>query len=100
MPVLAALGVIGTTSYGANSILLTALPLGLADEGIVSSSAGFLDFASYVGAGISGVLTGWLVDRWGWSVVFGYWIVAVLMGVVMLLPLLRAKSDRRHGDPQ
>jgi len=89
-----ALGLIGFTSYGANSILLTALPLGLGDEGIVSSAAGFLDFASYLGAGISGALTGWLVDKVGWSAVFGYWVVAALTGVVILFPTLRVRSQR------
>lgn len=94
-PVLITLGLIGTASYGANSILLTAVPLGLGDEGIVSSAAGFLDFASYVGAGLGGVLSGWLVDGWGWPMVFGYWTVAALVGAVMLLPPLRARSERR-----
>ncbi len=91
-PVLIALGLIGTASYGANSILLTAVPLGLGSEGIVSSAAGFLDFASYVGAGLSGALAGWLVDGWGWSIVFGYWAVAALAGAAMLLPLVLVGS--------
>jgi len=87
------LGLIGATSYGANSILLTALPLGLGDQGIVSSAAGFLDFGSYLGAGLSGAFAGWLVDRCGWPTVFGYWIVAALSAAVMLLPIARSNSS-------
>jgi len=93
-PVLVTLGLIGIAGYGANSILLTAVPLGLGDEGIVSSAADLLDFASYVGAGLSGVLAGWLVDRWGWPVVFGYWTLAALAGAAMLLLLMRVGSKR------
>ena len=94
--VLTALCLIGATSYGANAILLTALPLGLGDEGIVSSAAGFLDFASYVGGGFSGIMTGWLVDEWGWPVVFGFWIVVVIASVVVLL-MIPHPSPGGHG---
>jgi sugar phosphate permease len=92
-PVLVALGVIGAASYGANSILLTALPLGLGNEGMVSSSAGFLDFASYVGGGLSGALTGWLIDGWGWPAAFGFWLGAALAGAAALLPILRSRRS-------
>jgi OPA family glycerol-3-phosphate transporter-like MFS transporter len=89
-----ALGLVGAASYGANSILLTALPLGLGDQGIVSSAAGFLDFTSYLGAGLGAVLTGWLVDTGGWLVVFGYWTVAALIAALALLPTWGLRPEK------
>jgi len=87
----AALGLIGVTSYGASSMLVTMLPLSLSDEGSVSSAAGFLDFADYVGAGVSGLLAGVLVDVWGWDAVFICWTAVALLGAMAALPLLRSE---------
>jgi hypothetical protein len=62
--------------YGINSLLLTSLPLSFAN---VAAVAGFLDFASYVGGGISGLAAGQLLGRHGWAVVFGYWLAATVV---------------------
>lgn len=88
----ALLGLMGAMSYGANSVLVAVLPLSLSGEGGVSSAAGFIDFAGYVGAGISGLLIGALVDGWGWDAVFVCWAVVALLGVAATSPLF--KSER------
>ncbi len=89
---LLALGVIGATAYGANAIMLTTVPLGLGAS--VSSAAGFLDFASYIGAGLSGLLTGALLDRWHWNAVFGFWALAALTGGALMGLLWRGERRR------
>ena len=73
------LGVCGVAMYGINSLLLTSLPLSFAN---VAAVAGFLDFASYVGGGISGLAAGQLLAGYGWNAVFGYWLVATLLAAV------------------
>jgi sugar phosphate permease len=73
------LGACGVAIYGINSLLLTSLPLSFAN---VAAVAGFLDFASYVGGGISGLTAGQLLAGYGWSAVFGYWLAATAMAVV------------------
>lgn len=77
------LGVMGVVTYGANGLLLTALPL--RHSGHVSSVAGALDFASYVGAGLGGLCTGAVADRWGWDGAFGFWIGAAALGAALMM---------------
>ena len=85
------LGLIGAMSNGANGLLLTALPMTHIGHDRVSSIAGFLDFASYVGAGLGGLLSGILADRWGWGAAFGLWSVSALLGMAAILALWRRK---------
>lgn len=66
-------------SHGINALLMTALPLRLGSEGNVSSAAGALDFASYVGGGLSGLVSGWLLDDLGWPAMFALWVVVSLV---------------------
>ncbi|MBC7255930.1 MAG: MFS transporter [Chloroflexi bacterium] len=73
---LAALTLSALGSHGMNALLMTSLPLRLGGEGNVSSAAGALDFISYVGGGLSGALTGYLLDGFGWPAVFGLWLIA------------------------
>jgi sugar phosphate permease len=70
------LGLSGTAAYGINSLLLTSLPLSFDAPGAV---AGFLDFASYVGGGISALVVGQLLTRQSWSTVYTYWLAATLL---------------------
>jgi sugar phosphate permease len=83
----ALLGLSGLAVYGINSLLLTSLPLSFSQRGHVGAVAGFLDFASYVGGGISALAVGLLLNRQSWNAVFLYWLVATLIalgGGVML----------------
>lgn len=70
---------------GTNSMLLTIIPLSFTKKGRVSSVAGFLDFSSYIGAGLSGVLTGLVSDLWSWNGVIIVWIGAIIIGTVSIL---------------
>jgi len=82
-----ALGLIGALSNGANGLLLTALPMTQSGEGRVSSAAGFLDFSNYMGAGIGGIVSGVVADRWGWGVAFGFWVAAATLGMLVMAAL-------------
>jgi OPA family glycerol-3-phosphate transporter-like MFS transporter len=73
------LGVCGMMAYGINAVLLTSLPLSFSRAGNVAAVAGFLDFAAYVGGGISAVVVGQLLDGRGWNAVFVYWFAATLL---------------------
>ncbi|NLS79983.1 MAG: MFS transporter [Chloroflexi bacterium] len=78
------LGWVGMLTYGANALLLTALPLAYGRAGRVSSVAGTLDFASYLGSGLGGIITGALVDWRSWGAAFAFWTVAALLGALAI----------------
>jgi sugar phosphate permease len=91
------LGVCGVAMYGINSLLLTSLPLSFAN---VAAVAGFLDFASYVGGGISGLAAGQLLGGPGWAAVFAYWLAATVMAMVGGLVLGRQSHIEMQGEGQ
>lgn len=84
---------------GINIVLLSSIPLRYAQSGKTSTLAGFLDFASYVGSGSMTILTGIVVNRWGWQVLLGVWIALfVLGGLLMLTKRLLAASAKVKED--
>ena len=50
---------------------------------VASSAAGLVGFLAYFGASLSGVGTGFAVDRVGWSGAFTFWLVCVGAGVLV-----------------
>jgi OPA family glycerol-3-phosphate transporter-like MFS transporter len=76
---IALLGVCGAAVYGINSLLLTSLPLSFGSKGHVGAVAGFLDFSSYVGGGISALVVGQLIAGPGWQAVFLFWLVTTVL---------------------
>lgn len=79
------LGSISALLYGANMLLLTMIPLRYAKYQKASGVTGFLDFSVYLGAGLSGFLTGWLIDGVGWSMMTLLWAGISLVGIVGVL---------------
>lgn len=73
----------------ATSLVLSAWPLVLGSSRTTSSLAGLLGFAVNIGGGLSGSATGLLLDRQGWTAVFG--LLAVL-GAAAALWLQRRQS--------
>ena len=76
---------ISMSIMGVNTILITFIPLNFLREGRVSSTAGFLDCAAYVGAGLSGPLLGMLADQGGWKETTLFWIAAALISIVLTI---------------
>lgn len=82
--------------YGANSLLLTIIPLGFSKYNKVSGIAGFLDFMSYMGAAFAGVLTGFIADNMNWSVVVIIWISLSILGAASVW--LSARYDEHKKN--
>lgn len=78
------LGLGAALMYGSNTILLTIIPLNFAKYNKVSGVAGFLDFCSYIGAALAGVLAGFIVDKYGWGMVVILWIALAIIGVISI----------------
>ncbi|NIQ06473.1 MAG: MFS transporter [Candidatus Korarchaeota archaeon] len=74
-------------AYNGSNILLTGLiPTDVVREH-VSTATGFIDGFGYIGAILSGVGIGFLLDLYGWRYVFYLWIVAGSLFVVAMATL-------------
>ena len=65
-----------------NACFLSFFPLQFTREGAVASVSGILDFATYLGTGISSVVFGILIEGYGYEAMFATW--AVLCGIGLL----------------
>ena len=86
---------IGFAVFGAHVLIVAAAPMDLGTRKAASSATGFIDGLGYLGAGLQGITTGLLVDRWGWNAGFAFWIVGALLAAVIMLLLWRYKPPRR-----
>ncbi|MDR2258759.1 MAG: MFS transporter [Treponema sp.] len=68
--------------FAANNILTAFMPLNFRKKGRVSTVAGILDCAVYIGAAFSGPLVGLLAGQFGWNGVMEGWIVVAVLALV------------------
>ena len=73
--------IISALLCGVNTLLLTFIPLRFSACGRASSTAGLFNFFAYLGAGCSGIVSGFLVDLWGWSSTTLLWACLCLLGI-------------------
>jgi OPA family glycerol-3-phosphate transporter-like MFS transporter len=71
--------------FAANNTLIAFVPLNFQREDRVSSAAGFLDCAVYVGAAISSPLAGTLADHFGWNGVIRGWICVCTVAIILAI---------------
>jgi len=88
----------GGTANAATSIVLSAWPLALGDGSTTSRVAGILGFAFSAGAGISGSLSGLVLDRGGWAPLFGLLAALALMATVLALLLHTRRTPSAEGQ--
>ena len=93
------LALIALGSHGINALLMSAVPLALGPTGRVSSAAGALDFASYVGGGFSALIVGGLQQVAGWPAVFAGWTgVATLIAVAAAVHARQTRRSAAHAE--
>lgn len=76
---------IGFFTFGPHVLLVAALPADLGTRKAASSVTGFIDALGYVGAGLTGVGTGYLIENYSWDAAFGFWIFGAILAAIMIL---------------
>jgi len=85
---------IGFFTFGPHILLVAALPADLGTRKAASSVTGFIDAMGYLGAGLTGVGTGYLVDKFGWDAGFYFWICGAIFAAIMTLFLWNCKNKK------
>ena len=67
-----------------NGVFLSFFPMRFAREGYVASVSGIMDFATYLGTGISSVVFGILIEGYGYGAMFVTWAVLCCFGMLLL----------------
>lgn len=94
-------GVVSALQYGLNTILLTYIPLRLCAYGHSSGVAGIFNFCAYLGAGLSGIISGFLADisnSWGSSILL--WTVLSVLGAFSIAGGFTERHTHSHSFHQ
>lgn len=81
------LAIIGFCTYGPHVLMVGHAAQDFAGRKAAASAAGFIDGFGYLGAAMTGIFTGWLVENFGWGAGFYYWIIAALVAAFIMLML-------------
>ena len=80
------LSIIGFTTFGPHSLLVSQLPMILGNRKNTGSITGAIDALGYLGASLTGIISGWLIDKFNWSYAFHFWVLgAVISGIFIYL---------------
>ena len=82
---------IGFCTYGAHVMMVAAMPVDFSIKGGSASATGFIDGFGYLGATLVSVISGWLVDNYGWGASFNFWIFSAFMASLLLIPMWNRK---------
>ncbi len=77
--------VIGFLTFGPHILIVGALPAELGSRKAASSVTGFVDAMGYLGASLTGVGTGYLIENFSWNAAFNFWIFGAVFAAVMIL---------------
>ncbi|MBU0581099.1 MAG: MFS transporter [Candidatus Margulisbacteria bacterium] len=81
------LAIIGFTTYGPHVLMVTALPMDYGSRKAAASVTGFIDGWGYIGAALTGVGTGFLIDNFGWNYAFYFWVLGAVGAAILMLTL-------------
>lgn len=82
---------IGFCTYGAHVIIVAAMPIDFSVKGGTASATGFIDGFGYLGAVTVSWVSGWLIDNYGWTASFNFWIISAFIAAFLLIPLWNTK---------
>ncbi|RLC55296.1 MAG: MFS transporter, partial [Candidatus Cloacimonadota bacterium] len=85
---------IGFFTFGPHVLLVAALPADLGTRKAASSVTGFIDAMGYVGAALTGVGTGYLIDNFSWDAAFYFWIFGAVFAAIMILFVWKVELKR------
>ena len=86
-------GLLGFLIYGPQ-FLVGVFVTDIASSKAAATAIGVTGIFGYLGASLSGLGTGYFVDRYGWAGGFAFWIGAALLGALVGMPLWRVGTGK------
>ncbi len=80
-----ALGLVYASTSMVNTSITTIYPMSYLKTGNVASVSGVLDFASYFGAGISGMVYGVVINEFGYAPMYVSWVAFSVISILLLM---------------
>lgn len=90
------LSVIAAAVSVVNTSFLTVYPIRYADSGCVSSVVGMMDFFTYLGAGLSSILYGRLLEAHDYTALFVSWLVLVILALSIIQIHEYMEKEKKH----
>ncbi len=87
---------IGFFTYGPHVAMVAACPMDFGTRKAAASAAGFIDGVGYIGAAVTGVVSGYLVDNYGWNTAFYMWLGGALAAAALMLLLWNYRPKPRE----
>jgi len=87
IPAVLCLSIIYAAVSMINTSILSIYPLHFTKTGNVASVSGIMDFATYLGAGVSGVIYGVIIKRFGYTPMFVSWAVISVVSIIMIIKI-------------
>ena len=76
---------IGFFTFGPHVLMVAAIPADFGSRKAASSVTGFIDAMGYLGASLTGVGTGYLIEKFSWDAGFCFWIFGAIFAAIMTL---------------
>ncbi len=89
-----AIGAIGFFTYGPLMVLAGVGAADTCGAEVAAAAVGVVGFLSYLGATVSSLGTGAILDSWGWDGAFVFWGFCAMIGALLLIPLWNARGRR------
>ncbi len=89
---------IGFFTFGPHILLVAALPADLGTRKAASSVTGFIDSMGYLGASLTGVGTGLLIEKISWNAAFYFWIFGAVFAAVMVMFIWIFKDNKAKAQ--
>ena len=85
---------VGFLTYGPLVLIAGTMAMDFGTRKNAASAAGFIDGFGYIGAALTGVLSGWLIDNYSWNAAFNFWIAGAFTSALMMFLLWNHKSKK------
>ena len=83
--------IVGFMLFGPHVLMVTAMPMDYGTRKAAASATGFIDGLGYIGAAITGMGSGWLIDNFGWNAAFNFWAFSGVLATLLMFLLWNYK---------
>jgi len=83
--------IIGFMTYGPHILMVGTVAMDFGTRKAAASAAGFIDCFGYIGAALTGIGSGLLIDKYSWNAAFYFWIAGAFTAAILMASLWNYK---------